>query len=151
MVRVVIDAFVFVRALLNRRSLWGTLVFDRADEYRLVVSSVIAAEVTDVLSRSELARRFRNQSGASVDTVLAILASAEWIAPDPPPRISRDPKDDIYPATAAAAAAAFVVSEDRDLLDIGADEGVRIIDAEAFLRCSTRPCLWPDDRLPRRL
>lgn len=134
MVRVVIDAFVFVRALLNRRSLWGTLVFDRADEYRLVVSSVMAAEVTDVLSRSELARRFRNQSGASVDTVRAILVSAEWIAPDPPPRISRDPKDDIYPATAAAAAAAFVVSEDRDLLDIGAYEGVRIIDAETFLR-----------------
>ena len=36
------------------------------------------------------------------------------------PQVSRDPKDDKFLATAVASEADYVVSEDRDLLDLGA-------------------------------
>lgn len=50
------------------------------------------------------------------------------------PPISRDPKDEIYPATAVAGGASFVMSEDKALLEIGSHEDVRIVDAATFLR-----------------
>ena len=109
-------------------------MFDRTGEYRLVASAPIVDEVIDVLSRPELARRFSSRTGNEVGAVRRMLDSADSVVLDSVPRISRDPKDDIYPATAAAAGAAFVVSEDRDLLDLGAYGHVRIVDAEAFLR-----------------
>ncbi len=134
MARVVFDAVVFVRALLNPRSPWGRLVFDYGDRYQLVVSPAIVDEVVGVLARPKIVHRLSDRPNRDVAAVRAILASAASISPASIGRISRDPKDDIYPATAAAAGAAFVVSEDRDLLDLGAYEGVRIIDAETFLR-----------------
>ncbi|HSH78947.1 MAG TPA: hypothetical protein VLA19_10495 [Herpetosiphonaceae bacterium] len=48
---VVIDTVVFVRALLNPRSMWGRLVFDYAGRYRLVVSAPIVREVIEVIQR----------------------------------------------------------------------------------------------------
>ena len=134
MVKVGFDAVVFVRALLNLRSRWAGLVFERADEYLLVTSPPIVDELLDVLSRPELAGRFSNRAGRTAEAVREALAAAESVALDAVPPISRDPKDDIYPATAAAAGANFVVGEDRDLLDLGAYQGVRIVDAATFLQ-----------------
>lgn len=49
------------------------------------------------------------------------------------PAVSRDPKDDKFLATAKAAGAAYLVTEDEDLLVLGNYEGVQIVTAEAFL------------------
>ena len=135
MVRVVFDAVVFVRCLLNRHSLWGTLVFDRSADYRLVVSPPVLKEVLGVLHRPELVIRFSTLPGRDARAVLAILDGAEVVSLDEASiaPISRDPKDDKYPATAAAGDADFLVSEDNDLLVLGEYEGVRIVTAATFL------------------
>ena len=135
MVRVVFDAVVFVRSLLNRRSRWGRLVFDHADDYQLVVSPPVLQEVFGVLHRPELARRFSTLPGQDVLTVFGILRAAEVVPLDESaiPRISRDRKDDKYPATAMAGEAMYLVSEDDDLLVLGTYEGVQIVDAATFL------------------
>jgi len=51
-----------------------------------------------------------------------------------PPRASRDPKDDVFLATAVAAEAEYLVSEDQDLLVLGEYEGVKIVNTLSFLR-----------------
>ncbi|MGH2534243.1 MAG: putative toxin-antitoxin system toxin component, PIN family [Thermomicrobiales bacterium] len=56
------------------------------------------------------------------------------------PPISRDPNDDKFLATALAAHADFLVTEDNDLLVLGDYQGVRIVDARTFLS------LLADDR-----
>ncbi len=136
MVRVVFDAVVFVRSPLNRRSRWGRLVFDHSDDDQLVVSRAVVQEVLGVLRRPELARRFSTLPRQDIATVLGILRAADMVPLDESaiPRISRDPKDDKYPATAKAGAADYLVSEDQDLLVLGRYEGGRIIDAATFLR-----------------
>jgi len=48
-VDVVIDTVVFVRSLINPKSIWGELVFRRRDRYRLIVSQAIVAELYDVM------------------------------------------------------------------------------------------------------
>lgn len=135
MIRVVFDAVIFVRALLNRHSLWAALLFDRHDAYRVVFSRPIVEEIVGVLARPELTRRFSALPGRDVATVRRILADAELVqlTEGDIPAISRDRKDDKYPATAEVAGAAFVVTEDQDLLVLGVYGGVRIIDAATFL------------------
>lgn len=49
------------------------------------------------------------------------------------PAVSRDVKDDKVLAAAKAAQASYVVSEDRDLLDLGEYEGIKIITAREYL------------------
>jgi len=113
---------------------WAQLVFDYADRYTLVVSEPVVKEVTEVLHRPALTRKYRPLATRSINTILSLLASAEWVdVPDIPP-VSRDPKDDKFLATAKAGQAAYLVSEDRDLLDLSEYEGMPIITAEAFLR-----------------
>lgn len=49
------------------------------------------------------------------------------------PRIGRDPKDDYLIAHAVAAGAEYLVSWDKDLLDLDAVEGVAIVDPPGLL------------------
>lgn len=65
-----------------------------------------------------------------------MLADAEVVEIDlsAMPRVSRDPNDDPFLATAKAGGAECIVSEDNDLLVMEEYEGIRIVDAAAFLR-----------------
>jgi predicted nucleic acid-binding protein len=47
--------------------------------------------------------------------------------------VSRDPKNDPFLATAEAGTVDYLVSEDRDLLDIGSHAGIPIITGQAFI------------------
>jgi putative PIN family toxin of toxin-antitoxin system len=64
-----------------------------------------------------------------------ILSRARRVAPIPlgKPR-SRDPKDDIFLAAALAGGAAYLVTIDRDLLDLGTPFGVAVLTPVEFLR-----------------
>lgn len=113
--------------------MWGRLLFDHALDYRLVVSAPIVEEVLEVLQRPEVAGKFRGLAGRDVGEVRRLLAGAESVELAVIAPVCRDPDDDKYLATAVAAGAAFLVSADRDLLDLGGHEAVRIVDASAFL------------------
>lgn len=131
--RVVFDTVGFVRGLINPLSRWGHILFDYANQYQLIVSEPIVLEVLDVLRRPAVVRLFRTLPVRDVSATLAILADAEFIEVREIPAVSRDPKDDKFLATAALAGAAYLVSEDQDLLVLGEYEGVRIVNAATFL------------------
>jgi predicted nucleic acid-binding protein len=65
---------------------------------------------------------------------LEILRLAEVVMPQWEPQVSRDVKDNKFLAAAEAAKADYLVSEDRDLLDLDEHQGTRIIPAHEFLR-----------------
>jgi uncharacterized protein len=132
-VDVVFDAVVFVRSLINPRSRWGRLVFTPTDRYRLIVSEPILREILDVLSRPAIARKFSTIGGLGKTALLARLADATVVNVADVPPVARDPKDDPYLATARAASAEFLVTEDQDLLVLGSYQGTRIVDSATFL------------------
>lgn len=131
--RVVFDTVVLVRALINPYSRWGRLLFDHADAYVLVVSRPVLTEYIEVLQRPELTRKYRSLATHNPHTVLDLLANAVVVEPAEILPVARDPKDDPFLATATAGNADYLVSEDRDLLDLGTYEGVEIITATTFL------------------
>lgn len=137
MPRVVIDTVVFVRALLNPRNRAGQLLFQRADEYTLVLLPPIIREILEVLNRPEITRKFRATSGIDMRRVIDLLAEAEIVEFDETPAISRDPKDDKFLVTARLGSAEYLVSEGRDLLDLTTYEDVRMVDTTQFLAILT--------------
>jgi putative PIN family toxin of toxin-antitoxin system len=59
--------------------------------------------------------------------VLDLLSHAELVEVADVPPVSRNPKDDIFLATAVVGEADYVVSEDYDLLDLaGSTKGSRL-------------------------
>src|SRR5688572_5740759 len=116
MPRAVFDTVIFVRALINPHGIWGRLIFQHGRAYTLIISPPVVEEILDVLHRPELTRRFRSLVGLDVARVIAILDHAEAVELQDVPAVSRDPKDDKFLATAVAARADYVVTEDNDLL-----------------------------------
>lgn len=134
MLKVVFDTVVFVRSLLNPYGLWGRLIFQHSDRYRLFVSTALGTEVLAVFARPELRRKFR-VTQEQVVQLAALFERADVVTLGDLPALVRDPKDDMVLATAVAAHADYLVTEDRDLLDDFHEyRGVRVVDAVAFMQ-----------------
>ena len=139
MVRVVFDTVILVRSLLNPNSVWGRLVFARQGDYWLVASEPVLTEFLEVLSRPAIERKFRFVAGQDKRALLDRLEVAEIVEIDSIPTVSRDVKDDKFLATAKAAGAGYLVTEDEDLLVLGQYEGTRSVTAAAFLAILDEP------------
>lgn len=128
--RIVIDANVLVSG-----AFWGGLPFRvislwAQDRVAVLVSEPILAEYARVLEeigrkvkRPELARQWSEFAGHY----------ATLIDVHSPVRHCRDPQDDKYLACAADGDADFIVSGDRDLLDLKQFIGIPIITPRQFL------------------
>ncbi len=131
--RAVLDTVVFVRALINPHGVWGQLL-EAHDEYELVISPAILAEIVDVLNRPELRQRFpRMFALPDIRRLLDVIAKADVVEPERVEPVCRDANDDKFFACAVAGGAQYIVSEDRDILAVGEYHGVRTIRAAEFL------------------
>lgn len=86
------------------------------ERFELIASPVLLAELGDVLVRPKIRRYI---SAAVVTELIDGLSEDAVIVKDPaePPGISPDPDDDLI-ALARTAGADYIVSGDRDLLDL---------------------------------
>jgi len=110
------DTGFFVRSLINPSSRCGRIVFEYSDRYRLFVSEPVVREIVEVLNRPELRRKFNSLAALDFRRVLELMGEAEVVELSQTPAVSRDPKDDKFVATAVAAEADYLVTEDNDLL-----------------------------------
>jgi len=131
--RVVLDTVVFVRGLINPHAACGELVFGYAARYRLFLSHPVLAEYLEVLARPELTAKFKTLAERSPRHLLALIAQAEAVTIGRIPSASRDAKDNMFLATASAAEAEYLVSEDRDLLDLASHDETQIVTCLEFL------------------
>lgn len=140
MLRVVLDTVVFVRALINPHSRSGRLLSEHSNRFKIIISKPTAQELLEVIRRPELTRKYRSLATISPRQVIDLLSRADLVEIGKPPPIARDPKDDMFVATALAGQADYLVSEDKDLLTLGDAAGVSIIDTQTFLKL-----LQPED------
>jgi hypothetical protein len=133
--RVVLDANVFVSALMNRQgSPRRILVGWEEDQFDVLVSEPIIAELGRVLRYPRIVRRHR-QSEAAIEHFLGMLASqAVMVATTAQLHVvQNDESDNRYLECAVAGDAEYLVSGDRDLLDLGEFQGVVILPPAAFV------------------
>lgn len=116
--RAVLDPGVIVDALITPAGVCGRVL--RAaldDEYTLVVSPELLAELEAALMRE----KFRPYlSEAEATSAFSLLARVAELCADPVElnRISPDPDDDYLIALAGAAGVEYLVSGDRDLVQL---------------------------------
>jgi uncharacterized protein len=117
------------------------------DRVRLCLSAEILAEVRDVLTRPKTQRKFPLLSPEWVESFLQNAESKAVVLTEVPRSftLERDPKDEPYLNLALAAGAHYLVSRDKDLLDLMNEESFRqrcpdltILDPVAFLQAVAR-------------
>ena len=133
--RAVLDTNVLVSGLISDYSPPRQLVDAWLNgQYILVTSLYQVEELNHVLAYPRIASRLR-LSDAEVGLILAALLSQGQVVPGALqlPGVTRDPKDDPLVACAVEGAADYRVSGDRDLLDLGETEKIRMVTPRQFL------------------
>jgi putative PIN family toxin of toxin-antitoxin system len=114
----------------------------------LCISEPILHEIRDVLARPEVRRKNPAITDERVEALVQRLAATATFVADVPRRVSlaRDPKDEPYLDLALSRGVPYLVSRDRDLLDLMAEQsfrsdhpGLTILDPVAFLRLLSSP------------
>ena len=137
--KVVLDSSVLVSAFLNPTpggASYDLLRFAEQGAFVLYLSEPIAAETARVLVTSKRNRSRYHYTEEEVAFYCRTILDVGTVVTDVPEvrGVVRDPNDDMIVACAIAAKADYLISRDKDLLSLGAHEGISIINPEAFLR-----------------
>jgi putative PIN family toxin of toxin-antitoxin system len=124
---VVVEAIFWPRST-ARRALAGLAM----RRYKTAVNQEILDEYTTI--SAELRARLFPQAAPS-GALAWITAKSVRVDPMPlPSRLSRDPDDKVFVATAAAARATFLVTQDRDLLELEKPFAVAVVTPVQLIR-----------------
>lgn len=124
---VVVEAIFWPRST-ARRALAGLAL----RRFKTAVSQGILDEYTAVTA--EIRTKLFAQAQPS-GALAWIVAKSVRVEPMPlHDKLSRDPDDNVFVASAAAIQAAFLVTQDRDLLVLGKPFGVRIVTPVELIR-----------------
>lgn len=132
MVRAVIDTNLLVSYALTKGATLSRLVIHwekRAFVY--LTSPPIIEELKEVLERPYLREKMVTDPQPLIDIVEADTeqVTGELVLKG----VCRDPKDDIFIACAVEGEADYIVTGDKDLLDLGEYQGIRIVRPGEFV------------------
>jgi hypothetical protein len=132
--RVLLDTNQLVSSLLSSQGPQGQLLDAwRRRAFLLCLAPRQLEEVSEVLRRPKIARKYAISS-PDRQVFVALLHTDGLLLPDAPPAgVCRDPDDDDLLGCAAAGGVDYLVTSDADLLILGPYRDVRIVDARAFL------------------
>lgn len=150
--RVVFDCNVFLQAIINRNGPAAKcLRLAEVGDILLFINPETLAELRDVLSRPAISKLIQDYSTDSIDSFIAGVLVVSTLITDTPIRfqLPRDPDDDPYLDLAIEIEADFIITWDRDMLDLMSEfsdeakdfrrrfRNIRIIDPVAFLKIIT--------------
>ena len=133
---VVPDSVILVSAFVTSDGLAAALLIQCAEKTNLCTAEELLQETRRVLLEKEHLRNRFLYSDVNVERFIeALRAKCTVVASLPNLHvIERDPKDDMVIACAVAAQADYIVSRDRDLLDLGEYQGIQIVTPEVFIQ-----------------
>jgi putative PIN family toxin of toxin-antitoxin system len=132
MLRAVLDTSTLVSFVLTTGEIMRQVIAAwRADEFVLVASPATLSELNEVLERPAIQQRAKVPIARLHTEVVGI--SIHVAGRMELHNVCRDPKDDKFLACAVEGEAHYLVSSDRDLLDMGSYEGVCILNPGEFL------------------
>jgi uncharacterized protein len=133
--RAVLDTNIFVSATLIKDGNEDRILRAwQRGEFELILSQEILKEIGRALLYQKL-RKFRWMTEKEITVLLQLLAEESvLVSGKVAARTSRDPDDDKFLAAAVEGGAKYVVTGDKDLLDLKHYRGVAIIRSAAFLK-----------------
>jgi len=135
MLSAVLDSTILVSAFLRKRGLAAQLLDSGVNgAFDFWFTPGIVDETCHVLRTREHLRLnfpYTNQEVEEYQTLLLSLARS--VSALPAVKVCRDPNDDYVIATALGAGVQYIVTYDKDLLDLTNYQDVRMIRPEAFI------------------
>jgi putative PIN family toxin of toxin-antitoxin system len=119
--RAVFDCVVLLQAAVSRKGpAFASLRLAQTGQLRIALSSDVLAELTDVLGRPELQRKFKTLTPDVAEAFVRELTNHADMVVEVPPEFtySRDPDDEPQINLAIAVGAKYLVTWDKDLLDL---------------------------------
>lgn len=137
--RVVIDTNVIISALLKATSPPALVVRAALGaECEWLTSADLLAELARVLALPRIQRQAGFDSARAARFVRRIEAYATRVTPTRTIDVSRDPDDNRVLEAAVAGEADYIVTGDRDLLELALFEGIRIVTPADFVNVLPR-------------
>jgi putative PIN family toxin of toxin-antitoxin system len=132
--RVLIDPNLLVSYLLTHRGPIAQIldVHLAREDFTFLVCPQLLEELNRVLQYSKFQRYFNNETRLRFIALIAALGELVDV-PDELPRVVRDPKDDYLIACALTGEADFIISGDKDVLDLNMIGRIQIISARYFV------------------
>ena len=91
-------------------------------------------EVEEISNRERIIKRHQ-RSKEELETIISELASLSYLVPGTTKvEVVRDPDDDKIIVAAVEGNADYIISRDKDLLDLKEYQGIKIITPEEFMR-----------------
>lgn len=132
--RVIIDTSAVIRYLIRPSAAIRTVVEDLwlGDQIRMVTCPELLAELAGVVQRDYIRALVQPEDAAALRD--AIQHKAEFLPPLAAiPRYTRDRKDDKFIACAVAGQVRYVITTDKDLLDMEVFAGIQLLAPHRFL------------------
>jgi putative PIN family toxin of toxin-antitoxin system len=129
--RVILDTNVLISRLLLVESTASRAVRRLMDRSQPLVSEDTLTELADTLSRPKFDRYVSREDRQRFFELYARVA--EWVTITTTIRQCRDPQDDKFLALAVDGKADWIVSGDKDLLELSPYQGIPIISPAAVL------------------
>ncbi|MGH9948380.1 MAG: putative toxin-antitoxin system toxin component, PIN family [Pyrinomonadaceae bacterium] len=121
MISAVFDTNVMLQGILSTEGPAGACIdMLSEDKFRLVTSEAIIDEIRSVINRPKLIAKYSALRGEQPIRVFNKICSKAILVEHPEQkfRLDRDPSDEIFINLAITTGAEFIVSRDRDLLDL---------------------------------
>ena len=126
--KVVTDTNVFISGLLYGGNCEKILELFKNDRVELLISPKSHAELLTKLPKFPLTADFIDKQDA------LIQAKATKIIPKKKVKISRDPKDNMFLELSLEGNADYLITGDRDLLDLKSFKDTRVLSPKEFLK-----------------
>lgn len=132
MIRAVLDANVLVSGIAFRRGVQAAILDHWvARTFVLVLSTMLLKETRSTLDKDFFVERF--VAGFEGDVYEALRRAEITNLTTTVTGIATHPEDDLVLSAAVSGKADFLVTGDKQLLKLGAFEGIRIVDSRTFL------------------
>lgn len=134
-VRAVLDANTLISAVINVRASVSQEIYQasKSKHFILIISPQILSEADDVLRRARL-MRVHKYSFKQLRKIIKEIANVSYpVLGNTKVEIVRDPDDDKIISAALEGKADYIVTRDRDLLDLKQYQEIKIITPEEFM------------------
>jgi hypothetical protein len=132
--RVAVDTNVFISTIIKPENRVGMIVVRmRNGEYTLLYSEEILEEILEVVTRDKIWKRYQLTEETLNAFVNSLVTYGERIQVLTVLNVCRDPDDNMLLALALDGKADYIVSGDRDLLDLSPFQDIPIITPAEFL------------------
>lgn len=136
MIRAVLDTNTLVSSVINIPFSVSQEIYQNFIDkhFLLIVSPPLLAEVDDVIHR-ERVMKFHKRPAEKLQEIINQLTNLSLVVPgNAKVEIVRDPDDNKILSTALEGKADYIISRDRDLLDLKEYKGIKITSPEEFIR-----------------